>query len=185
MPDLRPAHGERRRVRCRDTRDPPTRRGGVADHEEACNRSAVPASLARDLSREARLPVEGMERRLAVRHHGLHLDDQDDAGCPVIRKDVNRPAFTPDRIRNLDRHVPARHAEEDDDEVDKAGVTPVEEPIELLAVPSKSNVESRSERSGSAVELVDPDVADQTAVDPGDDRPRSRASLPTSSWRRF
>jgi hypothetical protein len=82
------------------------RRRRVADDQESGDPAASPSAFGGDPWRETSLPVETVERRLAVRDDGLDFDDQHDPRLPMEREHVDRASLAVDRERDLDSDVP-------------------------------------------------------------------------------
>ena len=78
-------------------------------------------------------------------------------------ENVDRTAFAGDRERDLDGDIPTVRGEELDDLLDQAGMGRVEQSIERLAVPAKSDIEPGLEGGGDPNEGRDRDVARSTA----------------------
>jgi hypothetical protein len=89
------------------------------------------------------------------------------------REDVDDPALTMDRERHLGLDHPAlRRREQPSDSLVHRGVSRVEEPCQVGAVPSHVRLEARAERGGHSPEFPERYRPSATSFDASDDRRR-------------
>ena len=127
-------------VRGLEPRDPASRRGGGANDQQPADRPDRPVAISHDVACESSLPIKPMKRRLRVGDDGFDLDDQQGAMRRVKREDVDRTALTPNRERDLDVRDPAAPSQSREEGVDQAGMSLVDEAVQLFATPPKANV---------------------------------------------
>ena len=140
-------------VRGLEPRDPASRRGGGANDQQPADRPDRPVAISHDVACESSLPIKPMKRRRK-------------------REDVDRTALTPNRERDLDVRDPAAPSQSREEGVDQAGMSLVDEAVQLFATPPKANVHVGTKRSGCPHERSDTDPVELASVDRRDQRPR-------------
>lgn len=102
---------------------------------------------------------------MGIRNNRLDLDDQHDARQSMEGEDVDRATLAPDREGDLDGDLPAGRTKHDDERVDEPSVRLVDQSVECFTIPSKANIDSRTDRSGDGPERGDRHRLDVTRFD--------------------
>ena len=136
--DFETANRKGRFVCGRQALDAASRSRRIADDEQTGNATAIPSAVLRKLGCETGLAIERMKHLLAIGHDRLDLDNERHSASRMKRKNVDRTSLAPDGERNLDRYLPASLPERQHDQLDEVRMSFIEQPIELLAIPSKA-----------------------------------------------
>jgi hypothetical protein len=104
---------------------------------------------------------------LQVKESGLQLDDDECAGCGVPANDVDRSSLAEMVEAVLNEHLEARCPELGKNHLADCGMRPIEEAVELAALPARQDVKADAQGSGDCTRTRDRQRMQTTALGHG------------------
>ena len=147
----------------------PAKAHRLGQHEQAADSLGAPTEpVENDPGRESHLLVVLAADQLGRRDVGLDLDDHDRTVCRTQPEHVDRAAFAVLRVRHLEDGLPAERLQAVGNQLGERRVVLVEQPLELGATPSRSEVEARFERSEDRSQTAERQVLEPAMLDARD-----------------
>ena len=134
----------------------------------------IPATISHDLADEPSLHVDLPNELIDVRNVRLEFDDQERPLRRMPRDDVDDPALSIDRERDLGCEHPCRElaGEPARDELVQRGVLGVEQAIEVAGAPPGHEVDSNIQRRCDPPDRIERECPGMASLDPGNGRGR-------------
>ncbi len=142
----------------------------------------IPTQIGTDMAGEAGLGVQGPEQLLHVHESGLDFDHEQGAGGGVPGEQVDPAALAISAVADLDTDDPPPSLQATFDGGADRGVTGIEQPIELRAVPHHPYIDAGTECHEQLLDDADHEEARMPALQqrdgsPADSGPRGKARL--------